>query len=149
MHKGLAGVAVAGWVAGLCSAAWAQTAAGGATVNLPDPAMVGSLAFPPMPDALRTGALGTWYVDGVVSGLGLAQSNAVTGDRNALLDFSNAQVIVQKPDGLVQFYLQAGAYAIPELGVPYGRLTDSASTWGRLYSALPQGYLKVAPTDDF
>ena len=76
-------------------------------------------------------------MDGLLSGLGLAQSNPVSGDRDAALDISSAQIFVQKTDGLVQFYVQAGAYAIPDLGVAYRHHTDAGSTWGDYFDALP------------
>ncbi len=113
------------------------------------PGMAGSLAFAAQPLTLDTGLFGTWYADGVLSGLGLVQGNAAAGDRTALADLSNGQVFIQKIDGIVQFYAQVGAYAIPELGMPYGRLTDTASAPGNFFGALPQAFLKIAPAEGF
>ena len=95
------------------------------------------------------GRLGKWYFDGVLSGLSLVQSNATVHDRTGLADISNGQVFVQKIDGVVQFYAQIGAYSIPELGVQYSRLTDAGHALNNFYGALPQGYLRIAPTDAF
>ena len=85
-------------------------------------------------------------VNGVVSGLGIAQNAAVPGDRTTRVDASNAFLILQKPDGPIQFYLQVGAYGQPSLGLPY---TPSGRSVDQLWGPLPVGYLKIAPTDSF
>nr|MBF6569657.1 porin [Candidatus Binataceae bacterium] len=72
--------------------------------------------------------------------------NAVSGDRTVRADISNAQVIVQKADGLVQFYLQAGAYDIPALGTP---LIPAGKALNSLYGPLPVAYVKIAPAGPF
>ncbi len=95
-----------------------------ATVTLPVPGMAGSLAFNSPPYALDTGPLGKWYFDGVLSGLGIVQSNPLSSDKNGLADISNGQVFIQKIDGIVQFYAQVGAYSIPQLGTPYSHFSE-------------------------
>ena len=140
----------------LCAAsgARAQTAASTgstppakpSTVTLPEPEMAGSLAFTAPPTSF-TGPLGKWYVDGVLSGLGLLQSNATARDRSGLADLSNGQVIVQKIDGIVQFYAQIGAYSIPALGTQYSHQNDMANALGNYYGAVPEVFLKIAPSD--
>ncbi len=130
-------------------AAAAAAPAAPPNVTLPVPGMAGSLAFSPIPYSLDTGPLGKWYVDGVLSGLGLVQSNATPSDKTALIDLSNAQVIVQKIDGVVQFYAQVGAYSIPSLGTQYSHLVDTENTFHNFFSAVPQAFLKIAPTDTF
>jgi Putative beta-barrel porin-2, OmpL-like. bbp2 len=120
-----------------------------ATVTLPTPGMAGSLAFSSNPYSIDVGPLGKWYVDGVLSGLGLVQSNPVARDETALADISNGQVIVQKTDGIVQFYAQVGAYSIPALGTQYNHLTSSSNALANYYSAVPQAFLKLAPTSNF
>lgn len=155
--KGAKRAALAGTMIGLAGAAAAQTApqavpaapAAPASVSLPTPGMAGPLAFQSVPWSLDTGPLGKWYVDGVLSGLGLVQSGAVPGDKGAAADLSNGTVIVQKIDGLVQFYAQLGAYSVPALGTQYSKLLDSQHAEGNLYSAVPQAFLKLAPTDTF
>jgi hypothetical protein len=67
---------------------------------------------PPVADLLK------FDINGVVSGIGIVQNHAVNGDRSARADASNAEVIIQKADGLIQYYLQVGAYSIPALGAP-------------------------------
>jgi hypothetical protein len=85
-------------------------------------------------------------VNGVVSGIGIVQNHAVSGDRSARADASNAEVIIQKADGPIQFYLQVGAYSVPDLGLPY---TSSGKSVDNLWGPLPAAYLKIAPTDNF
>jgi hypothetical protein len=85
-------------------------------------------------------------VNGVVSGLGLFQNRAVVGDPYNRIDVSNAMAIIQKADGMIQYYLQVGGYSFPILGSPYINMTKAVN---RLYGVLPEGYLKIAPTDSF
>ncbi len=127
---------------------------------LPSPAMTGPLqmsgpteidtGFPGFPELASkipgASALGKLDFNGVLSGLGIAQANAVSGDRTVRADISNAQVIVQKADGLVQFYLQAGAYDIPALGTP---LIPAGKALNSLYGPLPVAYVKIAPAGPF
>ncbi|MGT2456198.1 outer membrane beta-barrel protein [Cupriavidus basilensis] len=67
-------------------------------------------------------------------------------DRSRQLDIGNAQVFINKPDGLLQFFLQAGYYSIPVLGAPYIRAADATPTF---FSPVAQGYLKIAPAENF
>jgi hypothetical protein len=70
----------------------------------------------------------------------MVQNNHVPGDSSAQRDLSNGQVFLQKTDGWFQFYLQAGAYNIPDLGVPF-IATDKTTT--DLYGPLPVGFVKI------
>jgi hypothetical protein len=92
------------------------------------------------------GDLFKFDINGVVSGIGIVQNHAVSGDRSARADASNAQVIIQKAEGLIQYYLDVGAYSFPELGLPY---ISSGNAVNRLFGPLPNGYLKIAPTANF
>src|SRR5207253_10895865 len=110
------------------------------------PAMAGPLVVNPKPTSFDLGPLEKVYVTGVVSGFGQTQSNAVPGDRSSLLDMSNAQIFINKPDGWLQFFIQAGAYSLPDLGLPYLRASSATKAF---YGALPQGFVKLAPADNF
>jgi hypothetical protein len=113
----------------------------------PNPIDLGNLGIPglsEMPPAVAN--LLKFDVNGVVSGIGIVQNHAVSGDRSARADASNAEIILQKPDGPIQFYLQAGAYSIPALGFSY---TSSGKAVDQLWGPLPVAYLKIAPTDNF
>lgn len=119
------------------------------TVTLPMPAMSAPLTLSASPPSIDTKILGTWYADGAFSGLGLLQSQPAAGDRSAIADIGNAQIFVQKIDGPVRFYVQVGAYALPALGTSYAHLSNAASTWGKFFDAVPQAFLKIAPSDSF
>ncbi len=104
------------------------------------------LALPALSDIPVISELNKFDINGVVSGIGIVQNHATSGDRSDRADVSNAQIILQKPDGLVQFYLQAGAYDIPALGAPF---VSAGNALNNLYGPLPVAYLKIAPTDSF
>ena len=105
---------------------------------------LGIPGFSEMPPAVAN--LLKFDVNGVVSGIGIVQNHAVSGDRSARADASNAEIILQKPDGPIQYYLQVGAYSIPALGTAY---ISSGKSVDNLYGPLPVAYLKIAPTDSF
>jgi hypothetical protein len=115
---------------------------------LSTPSLSGPLVANPNPMNFDAGPLGSIYVTGQVSGLFQYESNhsSVPNDNETLVDFSNAQVEVQKTTGWFQFYAQVGGYSLPDLGVPYVRATTQTAN---SYGVLPVGYLKIAPTDSF
>lgn len=119
------------------------------SVQLPVPVMAGPLAFSPAPPSVSLGGLGTWYVDGAASGLTLLQNNADSGDRGAIADLGNAQIFVQKTDGLVRAYVQLGGYALPALGAPYAHAEDASAATGKLFGPVPQAFIKIAPSEAF
>jgi hypothetical protein len=112
---------------------------------LSTPAMTAPLAANPNPLSLDGGPLGKVYVGGTVTGLGLAQSNRVSGDNSDLLDVSNGQILVQTTSGPVQIFLQAGAYALPALGAAY---LKAGSATDHTFGALPVANLKLQPTPE-
>ena len=112
---------------------------------LPMPAMTGPLTSP-SPFQFDAGPLGKLDITGVMSGMGVWQDNPVSGDRFTRADISNGQIFIQKTHGLIQFFLQAGAYNMPALGTPF---LSTGNTTSDYYGALPQAYLKIAPTKDF
>jgi Putative beta-barrel porin-2, OmpL-like. bbp2 len=109
-----------------------------APTPLSTPAITGPLANLP-PAMFGAGPFGNIAVNGILSGMGMVQSNRVPGDDSAQRDLSNGQIFIQKADGWFQFYLQAGAYNIPSLGVPF-LATDKTAT--DLYGPLPLGFVK-------
>ena len=74
------------------------------------------------------------------------QTRAAPGDRASWVDISNAQVFIQKTDGLIQFFVQAGAYSLPDLGTPY---VKASSLTRETYGIVPQTFVKMAPSDHF
>ena len=107
--------------------------------TLPTPAITGPLSNLP-PAVFDAGFFGKISVNGVFSGMGLVQNNHIPGDDTKQADLSNGQVFIQKSDGWFQFYLQAGAYNIPDLGVPFVSTKDTISG---LWGPLPIGFVKL------
>ena len=112
-----------------------------APTALPTPSITGPLAAA-VPITLEAGPLGKLSLNGVVSGFGVFQSNAVPGNSGAEGNLSNGQVWIQKTTGWWQFYAQAGAYDITALGSPYIQ-TETAMT--DLYGPVPTAYFKLVP----
>jgi hypothetical protein len=109
------------------------------------PAMSASLAANCNPMSFDLGSiLGKTYVTGVVSGLAQWQTNHAPGDKRTQADLSNGQVFIQKTDGVLQYYVQAGAYSIPDLGAAY---VPTSKALDKLWGPLPVAFVKVVPTD--
>ena len=112
--------------AGVASAQAAAPAAPAAPAANPmaNPAMTAPLSANPAPAVFDAGPLGKIMVDGVLSGDAFWQSSPRSTPSSpahspGYADITNAQVIINKTDGPIQFYVQAGAYSIPALGAPY------------------------------
>lgn len=110
------------------------------------PSMTGPLHANPDPFHFDGGPLGPIYVSGVISALGLTEDHPAPADRKSRIDVSNWHLIFQNAEGLVQFYVQAGAYSQPSLGTPY--FTDWSTT-RQTYGLIPVAYVKIAPSSDF
>lgn len=108
--------------------------------------MSGPLSADPNPLSMDAGPLGKIYITGALTGLAFWQSNPVPGDRNTRFDISNGQVFVQKTDGWLQFFVQAGAYSLPSLGTEYVKASDLSD---KTYGIVPQGFVKVVLSDSF
>ena len=132
----------------LCATAASFAVAAGAAHADPlgMPAMGPTLSADAKPTTFDAGPLGKIYVTGAVSGLVNAQNNTVPGDNDWTGDLSNAQVFIQKNDGVFQFFLQAGAYSEDVLGTPYAHVTDASSFPNETFGYLPQAYIKIAPS---
>ena len=120
------------------------------------PTLMQGMNFPlannPNPLSVDAGPLGKIYISGALSGIGLTQSNHVASagygrdEKSQYADITNAQVILQKVDGLVQFYVQGGSYSFPTLGVAYAR---SSTITDKTFGNIPVAFVKLAPTDNF
>jgi hypothetical protein len=123
------------------------------TSRLMGPSIAGPLAIPQPSPKYNLGPLGDIYVDGIASGVVQWQNNPFPGNRSWQPDLSNGQLFVQKPDGLIQFYAQAGAYNIWVLGSRNASTAEATfgtnSPAGNLFGWFPSGYLKIAPSDNF
>ena len=120
--KNLAVTALCFGLASVCSAqnapatqpATPPPAAPAAPAPLPTPSITGPLSGLP-PAMFDAGFFGKIAVNGFLTGLGMVQNNPVPGDDTHQAALSNGQIIIQKTDGVFQFYLQAGAYTLPDL----------------------------------
>ena len=109
------------------------------------PAMSGPIAADPNPPSVDAGPLGHIYITGALTGLVLWQDHPMPGDHDTLADLSNGQIFVQKTDGWLQFYVQAGAYSLPSLGTEYFKVDKiTRDTFGYV----PQAFVKIALADN-
>lgn len=118
-----------------------QTPASATPSPLPNPPFTGPLQAA-APHVFDAGPFGQLDINGVVSGIGLVQGNAVPGDQSRHADLSNAQIFVQKTTGWWQFYLQGGAYNIPVVGTSF---LSTSKTLDDFFGPLPVAFLKLAP----
>src|SRR5579872_3899973 len=119
------------------------------TSPLTVPSMTGPLAAPVDPYHFDAAGLGTVYVTGAASGLLLYQGNSILGDKDTNIDISNGMLMIQKIDGLVQFFVQAGGYSLPALGVNYHLTQRDGIALKDYFGGAPVAYAKIAPTDTF
>jgi len=108
--------------------------------------MAGPLTVNVKPLSFDIPDFGKIYVSGAVTGIALFEDNLIPGDHHSVGDVSNAQVFIQKVDGEMQFFIQAGAYSLPALGAPYLRAGNAINNF---YGPLPQAFIKYAPTSAF
>jgi hypothetical protein len=109
------------------------------------PALAGPLSYNPDPISLDV-AGSKVYVTAIGSGYVGTQSNATPGVADSFADLSNAQVIVQKPEGTFQFLVQAGLYNHETLGAAFVKSTDYTNN---SYGVVPQAWVKIAPSSKF
>ena len=117
------------------------------------PSFNGAIKQNPNPICLQLGAAGDIYVGGALTAYGYIQNNPLPysasplpSDRESRFDLSNLQVWVQKADGPFQFFVQAGAYAIPALGTVTYRSFDQTDL---LFGPLPVAYGKIVFNDNW
>jgi hypothetical protein len=125
--------------------AWAQ-AASTTTPALQLPVMQGSLTANPNPFSFDIEHFGKIYLTGAVSGLAQWQTHPESDDSTTQVDVSNAQIFIQKPEGILQFYVQVGFYSQPSLGTPY---VNAINTISDLWGPVPLAFVTLAPTQDW
>ena len=110
--------------------------------------MDGPIVINPTPLVVKSGLpfLSSVTINGAITGMGLVQDNPAFGDKHAQFDLTNGQLLIEKTDGLVQFFVDVGTYSFPALGTPY---TPSSKAINANFGAIPMAYLKLAPTSDF
>lgn len=101
--------------------------------------LTGPLQWLP-PATFDAGPLGKLYVNGIMTGFSQFQTNHVPGDDSAQATLSNGQIFIQRADGKVQYFIQAGVYTMQALSVPF---TDAQTTVKNTYGPVPVAYLKL------
>jgi len=101
--------------------------------------LTGPLQWLP-PATFDAGPLGKLYVNGIVTGFSQFQTNSVPGDSGAQATLSNGEVFIQRADGKVQYFIQAGVYTMQALSVPFVSAQD---TMKNFYGPVPVAYLKL------
>jgi hypothetical protein len=101
--------------------------------------LTGPLQWLP-PAVFDAGPFGKLSVNGILTGFALGQNNPIPGDDTAQATLSNGEIFIQKADGKVQYYIQAGAYTMPTLGVPF---LSAEKTVSSFYGPVPVAYLKL------
>jgi hypothetical protein len=117
----------------------AAAAAPAAPAPLSTFVLTGPLTWQP-PATFDAGPFGKLSVNGIVTGYSVFQNNAVTGDTSAQATLSNGEIFIQKADGKLQWYVQAGVYTMPTLGVPF---VNAQTTVSNFYGPVPVAYLKL------
>ncbi len=121
------------------AATYLAPAPAAAPAALPTFVLTGPLQWLP-PATLDAGPLGKLSVNGIVTGFSQFQTNHVPGDDSAQASLSNGQIFIQKADGKVQYYIQAGMYTMPTLSAPF---VDAQTTNKNFYGPVPVAYLKL------
>jgi hypothetical protein len=101
--------------------------------------LTGPLQWLP-PATFDAGPLGKLNVNGIVTGFSQFQTNHVPGDDSAQATLSNGQVFIQRADGKVQYFIQAGIYTMPTLSAPF---VNAQNTMSNFYGPVPVAYLKL------
>ena len=104
------------------------------------PPMGPTLSFPDKVNSINEPEFGKIKISGVASAFGMSQSNPADGNAQSLADISNAQLVLNKNSGMLQFYLQAGYYSTPSLGTSYQRANRQTID---SFGLLPLAYLTV------
>lgn len=93
--------------------------------------------LPPM--TFDAGPFGKLEVNGIVTGYAVGQNHPVPGDDTKQATLTNGFLYVQKAEGTFQFFVQAGLYDFPTLGVPFA----SAQTTDELFGPVPVAFAKL------
>jgi hypothetical protein len=101
--------------------------------------LTGPLQWLP-PATFDAGPLGKLSVNGIMTGFSQFQNNHVPGDDSAQATLSNGQIFIQKADGKVQYYIQAGVYTMPTLSVPF---VNAQTIVSNFYGPVPVAFLKL------
>lgn len=101
--------------------------------------LTGPLTWLP-PATFDAGPFGKLAVNGIVTGFAQFQNNAMPGDDTSQATLSNGEIFIQKADGKLQYYVQAGVYTMPTLSAPF---VDAQHTVTNFYGPVPVAFLKL------
>jgi len=101
--------------------------------------LTGPLQWLP-PATLDAGPLGKLSINGILTGFSQFQNNSVPGDTSAQATLSNGEIFIQKADGKLQYYIQAGVYTMPTLATPFA---NAQNTVNNFYGPVPVAFLKL------
>ena len=99
-----------------------------------------------VPTQLSIPEFGEIDFQAIATGIGMVQTNPAPSDYNSLVDVANAQVILKKDAGLIQFYFQGGFYSTPSLGTTYQR---SAIQTKDAFGIVPLASLSIAASENW
>lgn len=106
---------------------------------LPTFVLTGPLVWLP-PATFDAGPFGKLAVNGIITGFSQFQNNAMPGDDTSQATLSNGEIFIQKADGKLQYYVQAGVYTMPTLSAPFA---DAQHTVTNFYGPVPVAFLKL------
>lgn len=133
------------WLASAAALTLALGASAAHADALSSPSMTAPLAA--NPDPLSIDVAGSKiYFTGQLTGSGFTQNHPIGGEKKSRVDLTNAQIEVQKTDGVFQFYVQAGTYTTPSLGAGYIKSSDLPDL---TYHYVPTAYVKIVPNANF
>jgi hypothetical protein len=101
--------------------------------------LTGPLTWLP-PAEFDAGPFGKLSVNGIVTGYAMGQNNPIPGDDTKQATLSNGEIFIQKADGKVQYFIQAGVYTMPTLSAPF---VNAQNTVSNFYGPVPVAYLKL------
>jgi hypothetical protein len=101
--------------------------------------LTGPLQWLP-PATFDVGPLGKLSVNGIITGFAQFQNNPLPSDQTAQATLSDGQILIQKADGKVQYFVQAGAYSLPTLSVRFITAQDTVTNF---YGPVPVAFLKL------
>lgn len=87
--------------------------------------------------------LGAVDFHAIATGNALMQTNPIPNDYKAFVDLANAQIILKKEKGLIQFYIQSGLYSTPSLGTTYQRASLQTKD---SFGLVPLASISLAPS---
>jgi len=101
--------------------------------------LTGPLSWLP-PATFDAGPFGKLSVNGIITGYAQGQSNPVSGDDTKQATLSNGEIFIQKADGKLQWFVQAGVYTMPTLGSAF---LNAQQTNTDFFGPVPVAYAKL------